>query len=183
MLDLAAKRVELLHDTLPNAKRVAVMWNPANPGVAAEWRIVQQTAGKLDLTVDSLTVSNVEDLTGALDTTARRRPDALLLIIDQRLESYRKLILEHAAKHRIPLVAGRDELARDGALLSYAPNYTAMFARAAVYVDKILKGASPADLPVEQPTQYELVINLKTAKSLGLTIPQSLLRRADEVIQ
>ena len=117
------------------------------------------------------------------DRIGKTRPDVLLVLADPRMISYRDIVIEWANRNRLPTVAGWPDFVRAGGLLSYSPNFEELFRRSAHYVDKILKGAKPADLPVEQPTKFELVINLETAKALGLTIPQSLLLRADEVIQ
>lgn len=135
------------------------------------------------MTLQSLEVTRADDYLNAFARMSRQRPDALLAILDPLMASYRQIITEFALKNRLPAALALSEFARDGGLLSYGPNIPTLFRRTAIYVDKILKGAKPADLPVEQPTKFELVINLKTARALGLTIPQSVLIRADEVIQ
>jgi putative ABC transport system substrate-binding protein len=145
-----------------------------------ETEAAAKTAG---LTIDRVAVGSAAGLEAAFAAVIRGRAGALIIASTARLFSYRKRIAELAVKHRLPTVAGLREYVEAGSLASYGTDYPDLFRRAAVYVDKIFKGAKPGDLPVEQPTKFELVINLKTAKALGLTIPQSLLGRADEVIQ
>ena len=181
--ELGGKRVELLKEALPKAQRIAVLWNPGISGVTAEWQAVQKAASKVGVALDSHPVTSAEQLTSTLASIARKRPDALLIIVDARLDSYRNVIVEFAAKHRLPTMTGRSEFAFAGGMMSYAPSIPELFRRAATYVDKILKGAKPGDLPIEQATRVELVVNLKTAKALGVTIPQSILLRADKVIE
>ena len=181
--ELGGKRVELLKEALPKAQRIAVLWNPDISAVTAEWQAVQKAASRLGVALDSHPVKNAEQLSSTLAGIARKRPDALLIIVDARLDSYRNIIVEFTAKHRLPTIIGRSEFAFAGGMMSYAPSIPALFRRAATYVDKILKGAKPGNLPVEQPTKFELVINLKTAKALGIKIPNSILVRADRVIE
>ena len=181
--ELGGKRVELLKETLPAAQRMAVLWNPDVSAVSSEWQAVQKAASRLRVALDSHPVKNANQLSSALASIARKRPDALLIILDARLDSYRNVMVEFAAKHRLPTMMGRSEFAFAGGMMSYAPSIPELFRRAATYVDKILKGARPGDLPIEQPTKFELVINMKTAKALGITIPQSVLARADRVIE
>jgi putative ABC transport system substrate-binding protein len=181
--ELGGKRVELLKETLPEAQRIAVLWNPGISAVTSEWQAVQKAASRLEVALDSHPVRSADQLSSALASIARKRPDALLIILDARLDSYRNVIVEFAAKHRLPTMMGRSEFAFAGGTMSYAPSIPELFRRAATYVDKILKGAKPADLPVELPMRIELVVNLKTAKALGITIPQSILVRTDRVIE
>jgi len=182
--ELEGKRLELLREVVPRLSRVAVLWNPANPVSPIILKQTQLAAPALGLRLEPIVgVSGVRELEGAFATISRARPDALILLADRFLLAERTRIVEFAAKRRLPTMYPYREMVKAGGLMSYSPSYPDMFRRAATYVDKILKGAKPGDLPVQQPTKYELVINLKTAKALGLTIPQSLLQRADEVIQ
>jgi putative ABC transport system substrate-binding protein len=176
--DLEAKALQLMREALPRLSRLAVLWNPANPASAAGWKDMEAIAKAAGVALVSVEIQGPADVEPALGTISRERPDALHIHI--AVNRYLPRIVEHAAVHRLPIVA----LSRmPGALVTYGPDYADMFRRGAFYVGKILKGAKPADLPVEQPTKFELVINLKTAKALGLTIPPSLLQRADQVIE
>ncbi len=179
----AGKRLELLKEAFPRTSRVAVLWNPTDPPRLLEYKQTQDAAKLLGLMLQSVEVRSSEELEGAFSAITRGAADALVTFSDPLTAVFRKRIVEFAATSRLPAMYGRREEVEDGGLMSYAPNFADLFRRAATYVDKILKGAKPADLPVEQPTKFELVINLKTAKVLGLTIPPSLLVRADEVIQ
>ena len=182
--ELEGKRLELLREVVPRLSRVAVLWNPANPVSPIILKQTQLAAPALRLRLEPIVgVSGVRELEGAFATISRVRPDALILLADRFLLAERTRIVEFAAKRRLPTMYPYREMVKAGGLMSYSPSYPDLFRRAATYVDKILKGAKPGDLPVQQPTKYESVINLKTAKALGLTIPQSLLQRADEVIQ
>src|SRR5438445_1129266 len=178
--ELGSKRLELLKEAVPRVARVAVLWTPASD---LELRATRTAAYKLGLTLKLLEVRNADDLARAFAVLEKERPDALTMLFDGLTTGYRVLVGDFAKKHRLPTVFGAREFAEAGGLMSYAPNFVEGFRRAATYVDKILKGAKPGDLPVEQPTKFELVINLKTAKALGLTIPQTLLLRADQVIE
>ncbi len=180
---LAAKRLELLKEAVPNLSRVAFLWNPANPDQKSHFNEAQAGAQSLGLTLQSVEVRSGEQLERAFATMMRERPSALLMTADTVHQLRIDWIVAFASKHRLPVMYQLKEHVERGGLMSYGPIRADLFRRAATYVDKILKGAKPADLPVEQPTKFELVINLKTAKALGLTIPQSLLLRADEVIQ
>jgi len=181
--ELVAKRLQLLKETIPHLSRVAVLWNAANPANAGSWREIQDAAHALGVTLHSREVRGREDFERAFATTARERPDALLLIGDVLTLQYAQKIVDFATRQRIPSMFDRSSLAMVGGLMSYGPDQAELWRDAALLVDKIFKGANPAELPIEQPTKFELVINLKTAKALGLTIPQSVLLRADEVIQ
>jgi putative ABC transport system substrate-binding protein len=178
--ELGSKRLELLKEVVPRVTRLAVLWSPASN---AEMRVIQAAADKLGLTLKRTEVRNADDLARAFAVLEKERPDALTMLFDGLTTGYRGLVGDFAKKHKLPTVFGAREFAEAGGLMSYAPDIADAFRRAATYVDKILKGAKPADLPVEQPTKFELVINMKTAKALGLTIPQSVLVRADQVIQ
>jgi len=181
--ELSAKRLELLKGAVPKASRIAVLWNADDLSMTLRYREVERAARILHVTVQPLGVREPEDFDAAFSAMIRERPDALFLVTDALTTLNRKRIIDFAAAHRIPAMYEFDFLARDGGLMSYGPDLDDNLRRAAVYVDKILKGAKPGDLPVEQPTRYYLLVNLKTAKTLGLTIPPSLLARADEVIQ
>jgi putative ABC transport system substrate-binding protein len=179
--EIVAKRLQLLKEAIPLLSRVAVLWNAANPANAGQWREVQGAARALGLTLQSREVRGPRDFERAFAAMARERPDALLFIVDGLTIQHGEEIVDFVTKHRIPSML--DRAYKAGGLMSYGADEAELWRRAALLVDRILKGAKPADLPIEQPTKFELVINLKTAKALGLTIPQSLLLRADEVIQ
>jgi putative ABC transport system substrate-binding protein len=181
--DLSAKRVQLLKEIIPRLSRLAVLWNSANPGNAAGWRETQDAARALGVQLQSRPVEDAKDFERAFEVIARERPDALLIIGDALMVGHTKQIADFATRERLPTMFNSPAVLEGGGLISYAPNIREMARRGAYYVDKILKGAKPADLPVEQPRQFELVINLKTAKALGLTIPPSVLLRADRVIE
>jgi putative ABC transport system substrate-binding protein len=163
--------------------RVAVLWNAANPANASAWQETQAAARALGLLLHSQEVRGPQDLEGAFALTAQARPDALLVLGDALINMHRPQIAEFVTQQHLPSVFAERESVVAGGLMSYGPSLPDLYRRAATYVDKILKGAKPADLPVEQPTKFELVINLKTAQALGLTIPPIVLFRADEVIQ
>ena len=181
--ELAAKRLDLLRSLAPRASRIAILWDETDAGSRLGEQEAEAAAKTAGLTLHSVPVSSTASLEATFATVVRSRAGALMVVSTARLFSYRKRIAELALKHRLPTVDSSREYVDAGGLASYGTDYPELFRRAAVYVDKILKGAKPGDLPVEQPTKFELVINLKTAKALGLTIPQSLLGRADEVIQ
>jgi putative tryptophan/tyrosine transport system substrate-binding protein len=181
--DLGAKRLELLKDVLPRFSRVAVLWNAANPYPALVFKETQAGGRTLGIEVQSLEVRGPEDFDRAFETVRRLRPDALITVEDPLTASYTTRIAEFTARQQLPSLHGIREFVAAGGLMSYGANIADLFRRAAYYVDKILKGAKPADLPVQQPTKFELVINLKTAKALGLEVPATLLVRADEVIE
>ena len=178
--ELGSKRLELLKEAVPRVARLAVLWTPA---ADLELRATRTAAHKLGLTLKLMEVRNADDLARAFAVLEKERPDALTMLFDALTTGYRGLVGDFAKKHKLPTVFGAREFVEAGGLMSYAPDIAENFRRAATYVDKILKGAKAGDLPIEQPTKFELVINLKTAKALGLTIPQSLLQRADQVIQ
>ena len=181
--ELSAKRLELLKDAVPKASRIAVLWNADDLAMTLRYREVERAARILHVTVQPLGVREPEDFDTAFTAMTRNRPDAFFLVTDALTTLNRRRIIDFAAAHRIPAMYEFDFLVRDGGLMSYGWDLDDNLRRATVYIDKILKGAKPGDLPVEQPTRFYLLINLKTAKALGLTIPQSLLGRADEVIQ
>ena len=181
--ELSAKRLELLKEAVPKASRIAVLWNANNLSMTLRYREIERAARILRVAVQPLGVREPDDFDVAFSAMTRDRPDALFLVTDALTTLNRKRILEFAAAHRIPAMYEFGFLVQDGGLMSYGANSDDIFRRAAVYVDRIFKGAKPGELPVEQPTRYYLLVNLKTAKGLGLTIPQSLLLRADEVVQ
>jgi putative ABC transport system substrate-binding protein len=181
--DLDQKRLELLKEVVPGLSRVGVLWNAANPANAAAWQETQAAAGALGLQLDSQDVRGPQDLEGAFTRTAQVRPEALLVLLDGVLGMHRPHIAGFATQQQLPSMFAHREWVVAGGLMSYGASFADHFLRAATYVDKILKGATPADLPVEQPMKFELVINLKTAQALGITIPPIVLFRADEVIR
>ena len=181
--DLAAKRLELLKELLPGIHRVAVLWNSAVPERAKELKNTELAARTLHVEIQSLGVRSPEDFDDKFQAMVKGRAEALVVTPDPVTNTHRAKIIEFAATKRLPTMFALRLPVDDGGLVSYGTNFEAVFRRAATYVDKILKGAKPADLPVEQPTKFELVINLKTAKALGLTIPPSVLLRADQVIR
>jgi putative ABC transport system substrate-binding protein len=181
--DLAAKRLELLKQASSRIARVAVLYNPDEPPSAPELRETEAAARTIGVTLQPLEGRQPGDLDGLFAAAARQRADALLVFAHGFAALNRGRIIELAARHRLPTMYGYREYVDAGGLMAYGANIQGMVRRAASYVDRILKGAKPGDLPIEQPTKFELVINLKTAKALGLTIPQPLLLRADEVVQ
>jgi ABC-type uncharacterized transport system substrate-binding protein len=180
---LAAKRLELLKEAVPNMSRVAFLWNPANPDQKSSFNEVQAGARALGVALQSVEARSREELEQALAMMKQSRPSALLMTADGVHQRYLGRIVAFTSETRLPAMYQLKEAVDRGGLMSYGASLPDLGRRAASYVDKILKGAKPADLPVEQPTKFEFVINLKTAKALGLTIPQSLLVRADEIIR
>jgi putative tryptophan/tyrosine transport system substrate-binding protein len=184
-LEVDGKRLELLKEMVPGVSRVAVFWNPANPNNTMRLDNMRAAAKALRLTLEPLVdAGDNQRLEKGFRAIVAARSQALINQSDRgALLAHRARIVEFAAKHRLPAFYANREFVEVGGLASYAASYPAIFRRAATYVDKILKGAKPGDLPIERPTTFELSLNLKAAKAIGLTIPQSLLRRADEVIQ
>jgi putative ABC transport system substrate-binding protein len=181
--DLGGKRMELLKETVPKVSRVAVLWNPTNAVKALELKSTEVAARALGVMVTSNEVRAPTDFDRAFAAIARERSNALITLSDPLTLAHRMQIGGFAVRSRLPMIAELREFAEAGGLMTYGASLRDLYRRSATYVDKILKGAKPADLPVEQPTQFELVINLKTAKALGLTLPQSVLIRAEEMIQ
>jgi putative ABC transport system substrate-binding protein len=177
--ELGAKLLEIIRDMLPSTRRVAVLANAADPFSKPFLEQIEHGGRTLGIAIQTLMVRGVEEFDAAFAAMDKERADAV--IVQGSLP--RKPALDLALKHRLPTIAATGLFAREGGLMSYTGNQNDMHRRAAYYIDRILKGAKPADLPVEQPTKYELVINLKTAHALGLTIPPMLLARADEVIE
>jgi ABC-type uncharacterized transport system substrate-binding protein len=181
--ELGGKRLTLLREAVPTAAHVAVLWNPANAAKPLEWQSTQDAARTVGVRVTSVEVRQPADFALAFATITTAHVDALMPLTEPLTRTHRDQISEFALQHRLPLIAESRDFAEAGGLMTYGPSLVDLWRRAATYVDKILKGAKPADLPVEQPTKFELVLNLKTAKALGLKIPQSVLIRADEVLQ
>ncbi len=181
--ELSAKRLEIVKEMVSTLSRVAVLWNSAYPEKATEFRQTQAAGKALGIRIQSLEAQSANEIDNALDAATRARVGALLILPDPLTNTYQARIVKLAAKRRLPTMFTQRPPVGAGGLMSYGASYADLFRRAATYVDKILKGAKPTDLPVEQPTKFELVINLKTAKALGLTIPPSVLLRADELIQ
>jgi putative ABC transport system substrate-binding protein len=181
--EMAGKRLALLREVAPGITRIAVLWNPANPSAAPQMRDTSAVARSFALLIRSLELKDASQLENAFATAVQDRAGAVIVLSDGALYGRRVQIAQLAAKHRLPCIAWTPEFAESGCLMAYGANVVEMHRRAAMFVDKIWRGAKPADLPIEQPTTFELVINLKTAKALGLTIPPSLLQRADQVIE
>jgi len=181
--EVILKRLELVHEVLPKVRRVGVFQNPSNPMYAILWNRLESAATQLGLTLLRFDAVSPAAVVTALDEIARQRPDAVMVGQDNVFYLTRSKIVQSMSRQRIPAIYAFREAVADGGLMSYANSTEAMFRRAAMFVARILKGARPSDLPVEQPTTFEMVINLKTAKALGLTIPPSLLLRADEVVE
>jgi putative ABC transport system substrate-binding protein len=181
--ELAGKRLELLREALPKVKRVSVLWNPSNPDASEQLNESRSAAQSLGIALDAHAVKSPQAIESAFAAIARAHADALFILSDTMFFRERQRIAGLAERNRLPAMYHWRAYVDAGGLMSYGPNLTDLHRRAATFVDKILKGTKPADLPVEQPTKFELVINLKTAEVLGLTIPPSLLLRADEVIE
>jgi putative ABC transport system substrate-binding protein len=183
IVDTEAKRLGLLRELLPGSKRIAVLMNLDNPVSQPEWKELETAAPAMGIKLQLLDVRKPEGLEPAFTAANQQHADGLIGGQDGLFVSYRKQITELAAKYRLPTIYRATEWVEAGGLMAYGPNYPDLYRRAAVYVDKIFKGANPGDLPVEQASKFELIINLKTAKALGITIPAPLLLRADDVIQ
>jgi putative ABC transport system substrate-binding protein len=181
--ELSGKRLELLEEASPRITRVAFLFNPSNRTSQLILEETERAAKGLGIQIQSLEVRSLNDFDGVFAAAIRKRPHALFAAAQPIISTHRARILEFVSKNRLPAIFGSTEMVEAGGLMSYSPDLSEQFRRAAVYVDKILKGAKPADLPVEQPTKFEFVINLKTAKQIGLTIPPNLLARADRVIK
>jgi ABC-type uncharacterized transport system substrate-binding protein len=181
--EIAGKRLDLLREAIPGITRIAVLWNPANPSAAPQMKDTGSVAHSFGLGIRSLELRDLSHLEGAFVTAVQDRARAVIVLSDGALYARRVDIARLAAKHRLPCVAWTPEFANSGCLFAYGANVVEMHRRAATVVDRILKGANPAGVPVEQPTTFELVVNLKTARALGLTIPPTILARADRVIE
>ena len=180
---LTGKRLELLKETIPKVSRVAVLWDPQAPGSIPQWNESQLPARELGLQLYSMQVSNPDKFEVAFKEAINAHNAAVWVTLNPVANSNQKLIAELAIRHRLPSICARGDYAENGCLMSYGPGYTTEGKDGARYVDKILKGAKPADIPVEQPMKFELLINLKTAKQIGVTVPQSVLFRADKVMK
>lgn len=180
---LTGKRLEILKETLPGIQRVAVLWDPRAPGSVPQWEASQVPAGKLDLQLNSMEASSADSYANAFKEAVKARSGAVWVTLNPVANSNQKLIAELAIEHRLPTICARGDYAENGCLMAYGPGYGNEGKDGARYVDRILKGARPADLPIEQPTKFELLVNLQTAKRLGITIPRAVLNRADKVIQ
>jgi putative ABC transport system substrate-binding protein len=181
--DLAGKRLELLKDLLPRMSRVAVLWNAANPYTAHVFEETESAARTLGLEMQSLEVRGPDDFDSVFEAARSKHPDVLITVEDPLTVGLRKQIADFAARNRLPAIYGLREFVEAGGLMAYGASISDLYRRAAAYVDKILRGTSPADLPIQQPTKFEFVINLKTARTLGLRIPDKLVALADEVIE
>ena len=180
---LSGKRLEILKETIPKLTRVAVLWDPQNPSSAQQWKEVQQPARGLRLQLYSMEVSSADKVESAFREAVKARSGALLVTQSTLIATNSPRVVELAAKNRLPAIYTRDERVIQGGLMSYGADDVESYQRAAVMIEKILKGAKPADIPVEQASKFELIINLKAAKQIGLTIPPYLLGRADRVIR
>jgi len=181
--ELEGKRLELLKEVVPKLSRVAVLLNPANPFTTIAWKATQPAAKALSVELQRVEARGANDLDRALARIKSARPDGLVVLPDRFLLAYRESIIQFVVKNRLPGMFPFREFAQEGGLMAYEADFADMYRRAATFVDKIVKGRKPADLPVEQPTRFALVINMKTAKALGLKIPPSIMVRADQVIE
>jgi putative tryptophan/tyrosine transport system substrate-binding protein len=181
--EMSGKQLELLKEIIPKLSRVAIIGNSTNPGDAQALRETVLAAGSYEIYLRYLDVLDAKDIETVFRAVAKGRADGLLVLGNPILNAYRKQIADLAVKHRLPVAYARPEYVEAGGLIYYGTSYNDLFRRAAIYVDKILKGAKPADLPVEQPKKFDLIINLKAAKQIGLTIPPNVLARADKVIR
>jgi putative ABC transport system substrate-binding protein len=180
--ELSAKRLEVLKDTFPNLRKIAMLWNADDLGMTGRYKNAEAAARMLGFEIQPLGVREPEDFAAAFAAMVRDRPDAILMVTDALMALNRKRVFEFATQQRLPAIYEYDFLVRDGGLMSYGPDMSEVYDRAAGLADRILKGARPADLPFEQPTRFRLVINKKTLETLGLTLPPAMLMRADEVV-
>jgi putative ABC transport system substrate-binding protein len=181
--DLSAKRLELLHTLVPRLGRIAVLWDSSNPGMALRARETRAAAEQTNIAFFDAGAHNLDELEAIFAELSKQRPLAVVVTAEPFTQEHRNRILDFMARNAIPAMYEEAGFVEGGGLMSYGPSVRDLFRRSAIYVDKILKGAKPADLPIEQPTKFELVINLKTAKAFGLTMPDSILVRADKVIE
>jgi ABC-type uncharacterized transport system substrate-binding protein len=181
--ELNAKRLEILRDTIPGLQRVAIVANPEHPGSQIERTYAEETARKLGLATEFFGTATEAQLASAFDAMDPRPPQAISLFADGFAIQYRQRIIDFGMKHRAPVISGWSTFARSGAICSYGPNLSESYRRLAYYVDRVHKGTPPSELPIERPTKFETVVNLKTAKALGLTLPDSILASADELIE
>ena len=181
--EMTSKRLDLIKELVPAMSRIALLHNMSNPVAPPQWEETRTAARSLGIQAELLDVRSREDLSRAFETAVQRRVDALLVAVDGLFQANTQMIVELAARNKVPAIYVGREFIEVGGLMTYGVSFPHLYLRAAAYADKIFKGAKPADLPVEQPTKFELIINLKTAKALGLTIPPKLLFTADEVIE
>jgi putative ABC transport system substrate-binding protein len=181
--ELHGKRMELIKELAPTAKRIGFVINLANPNGSSQVKEIERAGRSLGMEVQVFDARDAQSLNDALDAARARSVDALLMSMEAVVAANRRSIIDYSAKYKLPAMYSAREFADDGGLISYGVHYPGLYYRAAWYIDKILKGAKPGDLPIEQPAKLELVINLKTAKALGISIPQGLILRADEVIR
>jgi ABC-type uncharacterized transport system substrate-binding protein len=181
--ELNSKRLEILRDTIPGLQRVAIIANPEHPGSQIERTYSEGAARKLGLETEFYGTSTEDQLTAAFAAMDAHSPQAISLFADGFAIQYRQRIIDYGMKHRAPVISGWPVFARSGAICSYGPKLTESYRRLAYYVDRVLKGTRPSDLPIERPTKFEMVVNLKTARVLGLTVPNSILVSADELIE
>lgn len=181
--DLAGKRLQLLREVLPHAKKVSLPYAGYAGAMPRAAKASVESAATLKLALEPHSIESADALVQWFERIGRNRTDAVLVLADAKTVSYRDILVEQAARHRLPLFGDWPDLVRAGGLVSYSADFSALFRRAAHFVDKILRGAKPADLPVEQPTRFNMALNLRTARQLGLTIPQGILLHADEVIE
>jgi len=181
--ELTGKRLELLKKAAPKVNRVVFLWNPSAPADLPLLKEAQAASGTLGLQIRSFEITNLDDFDNAFMTAIKEKANALTMTLNPFINTYRPRILDFVSKNRLPAIFGVPDIVEAGGLMSYGPDYGEHFRRLAIYVDKILKGTKPGDLPVEQPTKFEFIINLKAAKQIGLTIPPNVLARADKVIK
>ncbi len=181
--ELGAKRLELLREAVPHARTIAVLRNPTHAVTEYEYASMQEAARVLGVTLQPVAVGSAEDFARALDALARQKPDAVIAVLDPWMSAYREILAEWQLKHGVPVSLGHREFAEAGGLMSYGPDISDLYRRAAYHVSRVLRGARPGELPFEPPVKFELVVNLKTARALGLTIPGTLLLRATQVIE
>ncbi|MBI3635492.1 MAG: ABC transporter substrate-binding protein [Candidatus Rokubacteria bacterium] len=181
--ELSSKRLQLLREAVPGSARIGALLNSGNPAGEAEWKAIERATGSVGIRAALLDVRNAEDLGRAFDAAIERRLAAVIVGLDTVMQNNVGRIVDLAAKHRLPAMFASREFVEAGGLIAYGVSYPDLYRRAAAYVDKVLKGAKPADLPIEQPMKFELVINLRTASTLGVTIPPSLRLQADRVIE
>jgi putative tryptophan/tyrosine transport system substrate-binding protein len=181
--ELSGKRLELLKETFPKLARVALLWNAADYGMTLKFRELERAAKALRVAVQAFGVQESKDLEAAFAEMINKRPDALFVITDPLTQAHRKQLVEFAGKHRLPAMYENAPYVDDGGLMAYGPSQAENLQRALHHVDKIMKGTKPSDLPIEQPTKFEFIVNLKTAKQIGVTIPPNVLVRADRVIR
>jgi putative ABC transport system substrate-binding protein len=181
--ELNGKRLEILRNIIPSLRRVAIIANPEHPGSQMERTYSEGTAQRLGLEIEFFGTATEDQLNAALASMDQRPPEAISLFADGFAIQYRQRIIDHGMKHRAPVISGWPIFARSGAICSYGPKLSESYRRLAYYVDRVLKGARPSDLPIERPTKFETAINMKTAQTLGLTVPNSIIVTADEVIE